>query len=165
MQPYGFGLNFPADVPITEHALQIGQALAGLPHMQSLKLATIPFGREVAPVLSGMSQLTSLKLPGCSLVDYDVNVLALQLTALQELEVSYTADVGDGVLPVLAHNLQQLSSLQLTHTGVSDVGLQWVRGMQRLRKLGVCSKLIASPALAGIDAAVDRYACVLCGGA
>jgi hypothetical protein len=162
---HGFGLHMPDDVPRTEHAWQIAQALAGLPHMQSLKLATIPFGRQVAPVLSGMSQLTSLKLPGCSLVDYDVNVLALRLTALQELQVSYTADVSDGVLPVIAHNLQQLSSLQLMHTGVSDVGLQWVRGMQRLRILGVCSKLISSPALAGIDADVDRHACVLCGGA
>jgi hypothetical protein len=94
-----------------------------------------------------------------------VIVQALRLTALQELEILYTADVGDSVLPVIAHNLQQLSSLQLMHTGVSSVGLQWVRGMQRLRKLGVCSKLIASSALAGIDADVDRYACVLCGGA
>jgi hypothetical protein len=133
----GCGLRVPDDVPRTEHAWQIAQALAGMSRLQSLQLAFIQFGRQVAPVLSDLSQLTSLQLRGCALVDYDVNVLALRLTALQELEVSYTSNVGDGVLPVIAHNLQQLSSLQLAHTGVSDLGLQWVRCMQRLRKLGV----------------------------
>jgi hypothetical protein len=40
--------------------------------LQSLQLAFNQLGRQVASVLSGMSQLTSLKLPGCSLADCDI---------------------------------------------------------------------------------------------
>uniref|UniRef100_A0A383VMV4 Uncharacterized protein n=1 Tax=Tetradesmus obliquus TaxID=3088 RepID=A0A383VMV4_TETOB len=159
---HGSGMFLPDGAPSTEHSLQIVRAAAGLSQLQSLQLAHVEFGRQAAMQLSGLSQLTQLKLVGCSLVDYDVNVLALQLTALRVLEVPYNPRFGDSVLPVIAHHLQQLSSLQKMHTGVTELGLQWLRGMQQLRKLGVCRGLASSPALAETHLDVDHYACAVC---
>jgi hypothetical protein len=158
----GSRLHVPDDVPRTEHALVIVQAVAGLSKLQSLGLVHVEFGRQAAMELSGLSQLTQLRLTCCGLVDYDVNVIAVQLTALQELAVGYNPHIADSVLPVIARNLRQLVSLQLMHTKVSDLGLQWLRQMPQLRKVGVCKRLTSSPALAGADLDVDDHACVVC---
>jgi hypothetical protein len=158
----GRGMHEPADVPRAEHVLDIAQAVAGLPRLQRLQLAHNEFGREAAMVLSGMSQLTCLQLMGCALNSYDVNVLAVKLAALQALEASYTPDVGDCVLPVIAHNLKHLSSLELMHTGVTELGLQWLAEMHHLRKVGVCPRLAASVALADRDLLIEADACLVC---
>jgi hypothetical protein len=118
-------------------------AVAGMQCLRRLKLNSILCTSEAITELAAvphLKALTQLQMTNCRLDDYAVTVLALQLTALQKLGIGFNFDVGDIVMPVIAHSLTQLSSLQLWHTCVSSLGVRWLTGLQQLKEVGICSR-------------------------
>lgn len=60
----------------------------------------------------------------CSLLSPLSNAL---LAGLKHLNLERTSGVSDAALPIVAQQLRQLTKLELHHTGVTEVGVAWLR--------------------------------------
>ena len=89
---------------------------------------------ELEETLKGMTQLRFLNLRIRGLTDQEVNHLNLsRLNQLQTLLVDYT-QITDATLEHLK-GLSQLQELWLDGTKITDTGLQSLKGLKRLKRL------------------------------
>lgn len=68
------------------------------------------------------------------------------------------AGIGDTVLPIVGQQLRLLKQLYLHHTGVTDLGVQWLRHLKVVHTLGLCCCRVTQMQLADWKA-IDRECC------
>lgn len=158
-----FDVQQPTNTLLVEENVQVAKAISGLAALRSLKLRYIPLTHSAAEVLAcsaAAGQLTQLQVELCGLQDNGVKVIACHCTSLMQLNLCGCKDVSSSVLPVIAKQLQQLTSLDLRHTAVSNTGLHYV---SHLKQLGWCGTSISVSQQAKLrSAGVDDVHCMYC---
>lgn len=66
-------------------------------------------------------------------------------TGLQELHLDDNNKVTDVSMPTVGQLMQQLTYLDLRHTRITQVGLEWLQQLPRLTKVYTCKCNVTNP--------------------
>lgn len=118
------------------------ELIAVLPGRERLTRLNLSFCHLTARgvgLLSALSSITALKLPGCKTNPQGGSggalVMLSSLAKLRLLDLSQCDNVADDTLAGLCPGLTQLRSLHLAHTQVTDSGVAHLTGLLQLRSL------------------------------
>lgn len=129
---FNHAINFAGDLPIlgTEfphvhdlyltgdgHSTRLGHFLEAFPNIDSLAIRAIHLG-DIPKDIYTLNRLTALSLSDCGISLTPESVAAL--AGMDKLEVLNLSDNPLGLTPDLS-NLQSLTELDLSHTGISEI--------------------------------------------
>jgi hypothetical protein len=77
------------------------------------------------------------------------------------LDLSRNAGVSDVALPIVGQQLCLLKQLHLAHTGITDLGAQWLRRLH-LDTLGLCGCKVQQQQFVGWKVQVATMVCSWC---
>jgi hypothetical protein len=136
-------------------------AASTLPQLQVLRLDTMSLGQPDLLRLSSLSSLRSLNLFDTTLDDVAATALAVRLTQLHQLRMSSPALTSTALLPVLAANLVDLSSLTLgLASRPGDKELALLSPLTRLPTLCLCGHKCSPEAQQAFLAGMPHLTCV-----
>ena len=108
--------------------------LGSLPDLQQFKLRCCPLGNAILERVAMLAKLRVLELQSTGVSDDGMRQLP-RLTALEGLDLSSNSKITDAGMEHL-HALTHLKKLDLTFSDVTDHGLKYLEGMQKLSALG-----------------------------
>eukprot|EP00775_Hariotina_reticulata_P008336 gene8336-8521_t len=118
---YHSGCSSNTAASLSRHLIEAASQLPGLQHLYLDDVCLNDSG--CLGQLQKLTQLTALKLSGCSLPSGDQGVPALLgcLPLLQYLDLSHNAEIDDGLMPCVQQMLPRLVDLDLHGSGVAEI--------------------------------------------
>ncbi len=103
------------------------EKLFGLPRLHVLRLVEVPFGDECTRSIGRLTGLLHLQLNNCKITDVGLARLK-DLSKLQYLDLNWQPGITDKGLEVV-RGMRQLGQISMIQTSVTDAGLEHLRGL------------------------------------